>query len=64
MDALLKIQASGEDLVIRKEVMAAYDAEMVARGAGAVMKSVQEAEKAFDQEATKKMLMVTKGHGK
>lgn len=44
--------------------MAAYDAEMVARGAEAVRQSVQEAEKAFDINTVKTMLMMTKGHGR
>jgi len=64
VDALLEIHSSGEDPAARKRIMMAYDAEMVSRGAEGVLQSVLEAEKAFDQETVKKMLMVTKGHGR
>ncbi len=63
VDALLKI-AGSHDPASRQEVMSAYDAEMVPRGALAVKQSVQEAENAFDADPVSKLLMVKHGHGK
>lgn len=63
VEALLKI-GDPHDAATRKEVMTAYDAEIVPRGALAVEQSLQEAENAFDVNTISKMLMVRHGHGK
>lgn len=44
--------------------MAAFDTEMIARGAKAVNESLQEARKSLDVETVKKMQMATQGHGR
>lgn len=48
----------------RREIIAAYDSEVIERGGTAVKQSLQEAEKSFDVELVAKMLMATRGHTK
>ena len=51
-------------LVGHEPAMAAFDAEMIERGATAVKQSLAEAEKSLDPEMVKGMLMATKGFTK
>ncbi len=61
MYALVKIRDS-PDAATRETVMAAYDAEMIERGAKAVKQSLQEAEYSLDVNTIGKMLMARQGH--
>ncbi|KAK4450213.1 hypothetical protein QBC34DRAFT_77606 [Podospora aff. communis PSN243] len=61
VDALIKIRDAGET---KEAVFAAYNEEMVERGAKAVVQSLKEAELSMDLESVNKMLMVRQGHGK
>ncbi|EAA28183.1 FAD/NAD(P)-binding domain-containing protein [Neurospora crassa] len=61
VQALLEIRDSGKD---RKEVVAAYDKDMVERGSKAALQALEEAELAMDAKSVEKMLMVRKGHGR
>jgi 2-polyprenyl-6-methoxyphenol hydroxylase-like FAD-dependent oxidoreductase len=63
VEALLKVRQS-PDAKTRRQVMAAYSAEVLARGGKAVRDSVEEGEKAFDKDSIARMLMVRKGHGR
>ncbi len=62
--ALVTIRAADWDVDVRRREMAAYDAEMIERGAKAVTQSVQEAALSFDVEKVNKMLMMRQGHGR
>lgn len=64
VDALITISKGGETSDGVEGVMAAFEEEMVTRGAQAVRQSLAEAEKAVDPSLVNKMLMVTRGHGK
>lgn len=61
--AMLRIRDS-QDVDLRQSTMAAFDTEMIARGAKAVNESLQEARKSLDVETAKKMQMATHGHGR
>lgn len=63
VNAMVKLGYSPDD-GLRQEVMTAFDAEMVARGAKAVRESLQEAENSLDVKTIGKMIMATRGHGK
>jgi len=63
VEALVKIRAS----VVagaREHIMAAYDAEMVERGAKAVQHGNEEARLAVSPKTVRSMRMVTRGHGR
>ena len=60
VDALLKIGGS-TDRALREEVMLAFDAEMVERGAKAVTQSIQEAKNSLNPEKMDEMLFVKEG---
>ncbi|CAK7234881.1 hypothetical protein SCUCBS95973_009083 [Sporothrix curviconia] len=62
--ALVAIRDANWDAAVRRREMAAYDADMVERGAKAVTQSVQEAALSFDVEKVGKMLMAQQGHGR
>ncbi|EGO60075.1 hypothetical protein NEUTE1DRAFT_106737 [Neurospora tetrasperma FGSC 2508] len=61
VQALLAIRDSGAD---RKDLVAAYDKDMVERGSEAALQALEEAELAMDAKSVEKMLMVRKGHGR
>jgi len=61
VDSLVQVRGGGADAA---KAMQDFDDEVVARGAKAVQQSLQEAEKSFDLETIRKMLMVTQGHGR
>ncbi|GJN77154.1 hypothetical protein PLIIFM63780_000643 [Purpureocillium lilacinum] len=61
VDSLVQVRGGGADAA---KAMQNFDDEVVARGAKAVQQSLQEAEKSFDLETIRKMLMVTQGHGR
>jgi hypothetical protein len=61
LDAMLKIR---DDPSKREEILAAYDAEMVERGAKAVQQSLKEAEFSLDLSTVEKMIWATKGFAK
>ncbi|CAK7215070.1 hypothetical protein SEUCBS140593_002406 [Sporothrix eucalyptigena] len=62
--ALVATRDAGWDAAVRRREIAAYDAEMIERGAKAVTQSVQEAALSFDVEKVSKMLMARQGHGR
>jgi hypothetical protein len=49
------------DPTTRKEVMTAFDLEMIERGGNAVKQSLQEAEYSLDPKTVEKMLMAKTG---
>ncbi|UNI13940.1 hypothetical protein JDV02_000627 [Purpureocillium takamizusanense] len=61
VDSLVQVRGGGAKAA---KAMQDFDDEVVARGAKAVRQSLQEAEKSFDLETIRKMLMVTQGHGR
>ena len=61
---LVKLRDGGNDAAQRSETMAAFDAEVVIRGAEAVSQSLSEAEKSLDPAAISGMLMMNKGFTK
>jgi 2-polyprenyl-6-methoxyphenol hydroxylase-like FAD-dependent oxidoreductase len=61
VNALLKIRDGGES---REAAIAAYNDEMVPRGATAVEQSLKEASLSMDLESVKKMMMARQGHGR
>ena len=63
VDALVKIRDAPE-INDRREVMSAFDSEMIERTGNAVKQSLQEAEYSMNIETVSKMLMVTHGHGR
>jgi hypothetical protein len=63
VDVLLQLRDS-RDTELRGRVMAAFDMEMVERGAKAVNESLQEATKSLNPETVGKMHMATRGHGR
>ena len=61
VDALVRVhQGAGT----REQAVAAYDADMIERGATAVKQSLQEAEFSMDPKTVHKMLMARQGHGR
>lgn len=62
LDTLIKISDHGKISDQVEGLMAAFETEMIARGAEAVRQSLAEAEKAVDPNLVDKMLMVTRGH--
>ncbi len=62
VDAMVQIGESS-DIAAAQGAMAAYDADMVARGSKAVLQSIQEAAFAFDEKTVSKMTMARQGHG-
>ncbi|CAK7268754.1 hypothetical protein SEPCBS119000_003224 [Sporothrix epigloea] len=62
--ALVAIRDANWDVDVRRREMAAYNAEIVERGAKAVTQSVQEAALSFDVEKVSTMLMARQGHGR
>ncbi|CAK7233866.1 hypothetical protein SBRCBS47491_008756 [Sporothrix bragantina] len=62
--ALVATRNANWDEAARRREFAAYDAEMIERGAKAVTQSVQEAALSFDVEKVSKMLMAKQGHGR
>jgi 2-polyprenyl-6-methoxyphenol hydroxylase-like FAD-dependent oxidoreductase len=61
VDALVKVH---EGAGSRAQAVAAYDADMIERGAKAVAQSLQEAEFSMDPQTVHKMLMARQGHGR
>jgi 2-polyprenyl-6-methoxyphenol hydroxylase-like FAD-dependent oxidoreductase len=60
LDALVKVH---EGAGTRSQAIAAYDADMIERGAKAVTQSLQEAEFSMDLSTVNNMLMARQGHG-
>lgn len=60
----MQLHSPTGDGASREKIIGAYDIEMIKRGGKAVQQSLSEAEKSFDVEMVKRMLMATKGHGK
>ncbi|KAE8553770.1 hypothetical protein TMatcc_006776 [Talaromyces marneffei ATCC 18224] len=63
VDALVRIKCAPKTSD-RKEMMSAFDSEMIERTGKAVKQSVQEAEYSMNMETVGKMLMATHGHGR
>lgn len=61
LDALIKVH---EGAGVKEQAIAAYDADMIERGAKAVRQSLQEAEFSMDPKTVNKMLMAREGHGR
>jgi 2-polyprenyl-6-methoxyphenol hydroxylase-like FAD-dependent oxidoreductase len=61
LDALIKVH---EGAGAREQAFAAYDADMVERGAKAVLQSLQEAEFSMEPKTVGQMLMARQGHGR
>lgn len=64
VNALLQLESPGTDDAEGEKVFAAYDSEMIERGAKAVQQSLTEAENSLELEKVKQMLMMRQGHGK
>lgn len=64
LDAMVEIEKCGQDVNRVHDIMAAFEAEMIPRGAEAVQQSLAEGSKAMDPSSLDKMLMVTRGHGR
>lgn len=61
---LVGLRDANWDPAVRRRDIAAYNAEIVERGAKAVTQSVQEAALSFDVEKVSNMLMARQGHGR
>lgn len=61
LDALVKVH---EGAGTRERAIAAYDANLIERGALAVQQSLQEAELSMDPQTVHRMLMARQGHGR
>lgn len=64
MKALIQLESPASDDASRENILAAYDSEMIERGAKAVQQSLAEAENSLELEKVKQMLMMRQGHGK
>ena len=61
LDALVRVH---EGAGTAAQAVSAYDADMIERGAKAVLQSLQEAELSMDPATVSKMLMARQGHGR
>lgn len=62
VDAMIEISKYGKPSERAESRMAAFETEMITRGAEAVRQSLSEAEKSVDPELVDKMLLATRGH--